>query len=120
MGFWLLASSASDLAVQVVGNDQPDVDMWVSLPAEGFSLIGHTFDHPTRADDCLVSDGTCVVSVEEAADNGWVDGILYYWDNFSSALCTIDVGFDSANDLEPWHGYWIRASRPNLAFIIPH
>jgi len=118
-GFWLLASSPSDLVVEVVGNNQPDVDMWVSLPGQGFSLIGHTFDYYTEADNCLVSDGTRVISIEEAVNNGWIDPVLYYWDNSSSGLRTIDIGFEGVNDLEPWRGYWVKTSRPNLALIIP-
>jgi len=118
VGFWLRANQPYDLVTRVL-TDQPDSDVSIGLPLAGSTLIGHPFRMAVRLRDCRVSDGVEMLSLVDAARRGWLDPGITYWDNGSASTRMLDVEWDPDAVLMPWHGYWVRSYRPNLALIVP-
>lgn len=116
LGFWLNTPSAATIEFE---GSEPNTDMWIGLPCSGWAIIGQPFNHATDINRCSIADGQSVISTEEAVDKEMLDGTLYYFDGATQGLSAVDVGFGDVNTLEPWHGYWIKWNKPNLALIIP-
>ncbi len=119
IGFWLQVTQPHNIVTQVI-RDDPDTDVWISLPVAGYAIVGHPFASPTAVSGCCITDGIEMLSMAEAASRGWLDGGLYYWESSSGSLCYIDTQWDDAAQFSPWHGYWVQSLKPNLAMIVPY
>lgn len=119
VGFWLQVTAPYNIVTRVL-SDRPETDVWISLPTVGFAITGHPFTTPRGVNRCYVTDGLEMLPIAEAARLGWLDPGIFYWESSNAALCYIDTQWDDSAAFEPWHGYWIRALRPNLALIVPH
>lgn len=119
LGLCLLSSQNHTIAFEGLGNYEPRADFWIGLPNTGYHMIGHPFNFIVDVNSCLVSNGKSVISVETAADYGWIEPCLYFWDNVRSEYGAVDIGFGNICILEPWRGYWMKTYHPNLALIIP-
>lgn len=119
VGFWLQVFKSYDLVTRVVLH-QPDTDVWISLPCTGSTLIGHPFRQPRRLAECRVTDGVRILSLDEAVRDGWLDSAIHYWRSSEGGLFLLDLEYGLDSSFEPWHGFWVRTFRPNLALIIPY
>lgn len=119
IGFWLQVVQPYNIVTRVISDD-PDTDMWISLPVAGYTIVGHPFTSPRRVNGCHITDGLEMLSVAEAAARGWLDGGIFFWESSAAALCYIDAQWDDNAEFSPWHGYWVQSLKPNLALIVSY
>jgi len=112
-GYWLRLDigCAEDAVGQTAGSD---VDIAL---ADGWSLIGHPHTAPQALADCTVDDGVGLLGFDDAVAAGWLDGVLYRYEDGYETVRTDGTG--AAEDLDPWKGYWVLANRPGLQLIVP-
>ncbi len=123
-GYWLVLGPEDSGYFTYEGiTDNDDTDMWISLPRAGWTLIGCPFSYAVDFNTVEVTDGTATVPIANARDNQWLDTICYWWENTGGSGNLRTMGLDDdwteSTMLQPWHGYWIRSMRDNLALIVP-
>ena len=104
-------------------------DMWVSLPGNqvdgqnsgGMHWVGHPFYHDTPIAACFVTNGSSLLTLEEAVTAGWIDGLWNYMDAETQTVYTAGLASLGANDtwLRATHMYEVQSHLDNLAFIVP-
>ena len=97
--------------------------------AGGWALIGHPFWSSVPLGDCYVynpdlppdpGDPLPGKPVADAVALGWIGLPLWAWSPSQMGYSTIWVNPDDGEyHLQPWRGYWINASVPDLALIVP-
>lgn len=127
-------SSAISATYDGVPDGVPDqggekTDMWIALPglqydgsnAGGMHWIGHPFIHTVSIQSCVVTDGSVLLSIQEAVDRGWLDGLWATRDNQAQASRTAGLALLSPDDtfLRATGMYQITTHRDNLALIVP-
>jgi len=104
-------------------------DMWISLPgrqgdgqnAGGSHWIGCPFNHARPVDACKVTDGTTLLNLAQAVQQGWIDGL---WDSMNNeSKATVKVGLSTMSPDEstllPGRMYQVVTHKDDLALIIP-
>lgn len=123
-GAWLAMDN--DVVWQYDGapNGLPDgsgvkTDMWISLPAAGAALFGNPFNDQITFANCLMTDGTQTVSLDQARNLGWFDGTCTGFDAVGQGYVPVGIDPWYAQTLDPGQAYWITTNQDNLALIIP-
>ena len=113
-GYWLHLGGAVD-------NTMYGLRIWdpVRVPlAEGWNLVGHpSTNSVTWLTAVSVTDGVTTISVDDAADAGWIIDTAYYFEGGYKALGEQYVADDYR--LRQWRAYWVLAMRPGLELVIP-
>lgn len=122
-GFWIYRSDATVANVTVTALDVSG-DHWISLPrGEIQNLIGYPDNSPVSMSfaDLQVTDGVDTLSIEEARDEGWINGFAYYYSNplGSQRTTGLEDEFPDKETLDRGEGYWIQANIDDLALIVP-
>lgn len=138
-GYWFNYPEAGQIVYDGVPDGVPDAsnvktDMWISLPgnqldgqdAGGWQLIGQPFNHDTPVDSggfsgdlVFFTDGTTLKTWGEAADAGWVDSTMTFWDGATQGMLSLGYFFNDDDQFRAGHGYWCKTNKDNLAMIIP-
>jgi len=122
-GYWLNNTSGSDETVSFSGlNDNDTMDVWISLPEKGWTLIGHPFNYSFLWENAKVTDGNTTKTLRDASQWGvnWISSVGYGWDEIGQG--TFDIGIEGdysmEDSLRPWHGYWIESKVDKTALIL--
>ncbi len=119
-GFWLRVQGPARIAYTGL-DDTEKMDICISLPKAGWTLIGMPFkDHEFPWDKVKISDGARTVSLEKGSDKEWINTVGYWWDSLAQGLMDIGIArdFPQETNLRPWHGYWIESWEDALALIL--
>lgn len=135
-GYWLYVDPAATLPIAYSGIAENDsIDMFISLPKTGWTLIGYPYSTPTPISDypCFsgtpyqwenvkVTDGLTTKSLYDASQYGagWVSSTAIWWDSPHKSSRDLGVAEDMAfsESMIAWHGYWVKSFRDNLGLIL--
>ncbi len=119
-GYWLETPVAGQISYQGL-TDNDDMDVWISLPKAGWSLIGNPFSTPFPWEQAKVVDGNTTVSLYDATrTNGWMNSMGWWWDNETRSLREFGIADDWTENVNllPWHGYWVESYVDKIALIL--
>ena len=113
-GYWLTVDGAKTITYQAYGATTASRSQ--SLPKAGWSIIGCPYPAEHLWADMTITNGSSTVSLEQARDNGWLNSVGIWWD--SEYQSSRDVGLPDdycyTDNLQPWHGHWLRTYVDNL------
>lgn len=119
-GYWLMA--ASELPYSYEGlNDTDSMDIWISLPSAGWTMIGDPFSKEFPWESAKVTDGNVTVSMQIASrDKVWLSSTAYWWEAESQSGYDLGIPDDSPStfNMKPKHGYWVYTNVDKLALIL--
>lgn len=117
-GYWLVSDTAGEISYTGL-NDNDAMDVWISLPKAGWTLIGNPFSYDFDWSTAKVVDGNVTVSVADAAyTNNWLMSTGFYWDSATQGLCEFGLPDDYLESNMPaWHGFWVISNVDKLALI---
>lgn len=117
-GYWITSSGGSSTYQGLTDTDSMDV--WISLPKAGKSLIGNPFTVDYLWANAKVTDGNETISLEQARDRGWLLSIAVWWEAPYQSLRDVGLPDDwcYTDYLHPWHGYWVTTNQDKLALIL--
>ncbi len=115
--------SANSLPIQFEGVPFNAIDIWLSLPRQGYTVVGHPFDAPVPWETVKVVDGLQALNMFTAArvqSPPWLDSRATYFDNLSQTSRTMGLPTDNPDSvlMEPWLGYRVETFRDQLALIV--
>ena len=108
----------------VPGIDGP-TDMWISLPgvkedpnvnAGGWHMISCPFQHDVSVDQIYFTDGTELKSWNDASGAGWVEFIMWYYNDGLAPFNNEGWGDDDM--MRAGRGYFFRTGKDDLAMIL--
>lgn len=119
-GYWLnLADSdlGKTISYQAEELTSPQT---ISLPKAGWSIIGNPFNQTIPIDGgkiYVIKNGERKTFCEAGQpDVGWISATMYWWNNQGQSLfnagCPDD--FPQSEEIQPWHGYWLRLYQDDL------
>ena len=121
-GYWLLSYESTPVTYSYQGlDDTDDMDIWVSLPTQGWSLIGNPFSYNYPWELAKVTDGNVTVSMQTAAKtNFWLNSIIYRIDSETQNQIWVGIPDDAMLEdaLLPKNAYWINTYQDKLALIL--
>lgn len=118
-GYWLETDSYATVSFSGL-DDNNSMDVWVSLPKAGWSLIGNPFNSEFTWENAKVVDGNVTISLQQAAKTeGWLNSLGYWWDSSTQGLNEIGIpdDFPQYETMQPWHGYWVESFVDKIALI---
>lgn len=118
-GYWLQSDNSATISYSGL-DDNNSMDVWISLPKAGWSLIGNPFNADFSWPSAKVVDGNVTVDLQQAAyTNGWLNSIGFWWDGTTQGLYDIGIPDDFAwtETMQAWHGYWIQSNVDKIALI---
>lgn len=114
-------AGAASFAFTGFGNDF--VDAWLSIPKLGAARIGMPFPFGIDWESVLATDGIETRGLRQAAaaTPPLVDSVAEYWDNLLQIPKFLGLPENNKDStvFEPWRGYWVTASRNNIALVAP-
>jgi len=114
-GYWLQLDSAVPFSVMGSTASQ---DVTIGL-RNGWNLIGHPLAEARTWADCLVTNGVQTKSVSQAADAGWIQPAICYFDSPASYKLVNPHGTGDDDAVRPWYGYWLRTFQDGLHLVVP-
>ncbi|MFO7948621.1 MAG: FlgD immunoglobulin-like domain containing protein [Armatimonadota bacterium] len=100
--FWLKLSS--DATVDTLGIVPPSDEGFTESVPIGWNMIGSPRQEAVQLGDLQVSyEGSDPVPFSEAVNNGWVQADIFGY--------TPGAGYEIADSMEPFTGYWLRVLR---------
>jgi len=109
VGYWLYLDNSSHCEYPCAG-DGGDFD--ISLD-EGWTLWGYPHGVAQDWANCLITDGTDTYSPADAAAAGWIQLIVYGYDDGYYQVPTENA------QVEPWKAYWLLAYETGLHLVVP-
>ncbi len=104
VGYWLKLLRETTIRVEgtPVPSDQP-----YQIPLYGgFNQVGNPFARDLPVGEILVAFGNeGPVGLAEAERRAWVQNAVWVWDRVQ--------GYQLAQTIRPWQGFWVRALRPS-------
>jgi hypothetical protein len=104
VGYWLKLLRETTIRVEgtPVPSDQP-----YQIPLYGgFNQVGNPFARDLPVGEILVAFGNeGPVGLAEAERRAWVQNAIWVWDKVQ--------GYQLAQTIRPWQGFWVRALRPS-------
>lgn len=120
-GYWLNAVSSDTFSYSGL-DDTDSMDIWISLPKAGWTLIGHPFGYEYPWQNGKVTDGNATLNLTEASQYGanWLCSVAFYWDSSQQGLCDLGLPDDlpTAENMFPGHGYWVQSNIDKIALIL--
>ncbi|MFN7019532.1 MAG: hypothetical protein ACK4RG_09745, partial [Fimbriimonadales bacterium] len=121
-GFWLFLPGDSFVAQYDSGNLRfPDSVFDNSVPVplkKGWNQIGNPYPYPLVLGQVVVvpsSNPRSSLSFAEAAGQGVVRGVIYFWDEFTGEY---KFSSDPNTPILPHRGYWIKCAE-DVEFVYP-
>jgi len=119
-GYWLLCESTLPYSYQGL-NDTDAMDIWISLPKAGWTMIGTPFSKQFPWESTKVTDGNVTVSMAVAAKtNNWLSAFAFWWE--AETQSQYDLGLPEdwpfTDKMQPKHGYWVNSYVDKLALIL--
>ena len=114
-GYWL--KLANPVPFSVLG-DAAREDVTIGL-SKHWNLIGCPTTVPLAWASCSVTDGTETKTVAQAADAGWIQSILYYYEPAVGYRLVKTDGSGNDTQIRPCHAYWLRAYQSGLSAVVP-
>jgi hypothetical protein len=104
VGYWL--KLLRETTVRVEGTPVPS-DQPYQIPLYGgFNQVGNPFARDLPVGEILVAFGNeGPVGLAEAERRAWVQNAIWVWDKVQ--------GYQLAQTVRPWQGFWVRALRPS-------
>jgi hypothetical protein len=102
-------------------SDVDSMDTWISLPKQGWSLIGNPYSYPYPWENAKVTDGNVTVSMQVAAKtNNWLQSIGFWWNAAEQSQYDIGIPEDwsSTSDMPVKHSIWIWTWVDKIALIL--
>ena len=119
-GYWLF--SDTELPYSYSGLDDTDsMDIWISLPKAGWTMIGDPFSKEFPWENAKVTDGNVTVSMQVASKvNNWLNSTAYWWEGDTQSGYDLGIPEDwpSTLNMKPKHGYWVNSYQDKLALIL--
>lgn len=84
----------------------------------GWNLVGYPFDTAQAWAGTSLTDGVQTLTVPQAVAAGWILGLLYTYAEEGGGYTIVTTEGESTR-LVPWRGYWLKALRAGLTWIIP-
>lgn len=117
VGYWLYLDTSQTISYVATGSS---VDT-ISLPAAGWSMIGHPRTTATPMGAFSVRDeiGGTTLSLVAAWETGWIALPMYAYQPTGGYLT---VGFEpwrNLSTMEPWQGRWIATNQDTLSLLAP-
>lgn len=121
-GYWLSVDTTVATSYSCSGlNDTDIMDIWISLPKSGFTMIGNPFSYNFPWANAKVTDGNVTVSMEVAAKtNNWLQSIAWGWDSPTQSQFDMGIPADWPTEdfLRAGNGYWVVSYQDKLALIL--
>ena len=135
-GYWLYVDPGVTGSISYSGVTENDgIDMFISLPRAGWTLIGFPYSTPRALQDppyysgdpylwenVKVTDGLTTKSMQDASllGAGWISSVAIWWDSARQGSLDLGVPDDacSSDTMIAWHGYWVRTLKDNLGLIL--
>ncbi|HUV04026.1 MAG TPA: hypothetical protein VMX94_02845 [Armatimonadota bacterium] len=122
-GYWLRNTTGSAQPLSFSGlDDNDDMDIWISLPKKGWTLIGNPFSYPFPWVNAKVTDGDSTMLLRDASQWGvrWLSSAAIGWDEVGQGNIVVGVPDDNPTEesLRAWHGYWVRSYKDKVALIL--
>lgn len=117
VGYWIKSKEAKTIAPigKLVSTQEP-FTVWLKA---GWNLIGCPFTHSVAYSDLKVNRNGQITSLANAAANGIVNSYAWTYDRTTGAYKLVDaVKTGAIRNMEPWHGYWIKAAL-DCGLVIP-
>lgn len=104
VGYWL--KLLREMTIRVEGTPVPS-DQPYQIPLYGgFNQVGNPFARDLPVGEILVAFGNeGPVGLAEAERRAWVQNAVWVWDRVQ--------GYQLAQTIRPWQGFWVRALRPS-------
>jgi len=109
-GYWLRVTSP--LQVQFEADVIPAGTSHRMYLTPGWNLVGCPFTQKVNVADLAVDDGSGSVSFGQAVQNAWVRGLVFGY--------TETDGYQEANSLVPWSGYWMYCKVSGVTVTVPN
>ena len=115
--------STLNAPIQFEGAPFTTIDIWLSLPRQGFTVVGHPFDAPVPWETVKVVDGLQALPMFTAArvqSPPWLESRATYLDNLNQTTRTLGLPTDNPDSvlMEPWLGYRVESFRDQLSLIV--
>ena len=119
-GYFLFCSGPGSYSYDTL-SDVDSMDVWISLPKQGWSLIGNPYSYPYSWDNAKVTDGNVTVSMQVAAKtNNWIQSVGFWWNAVEQSQYDIGITEDWSwtTDMPVKHGIWIWTWVDKIALIL--
>ncbi len=120
-GYWLKLFGPTNVALAGTSTVFSPFDYELAL-GNGWNIVGSPFPRGTSLDGItavrLVGDEDLEVSLQEAAQRGWIKNVFYRWaqDEINPLTGQYEFGWSQEDGakLAPWAGYWVRALKSDV------
>jgi hypothetical protein len=102
-------------------SDVDSMDVWVSLPKAGWSLIGNPYSYDYPWENVKVTDGNVTVSMQTAAKtNNWLQSVAFWWNAAEQSQYELGITEDWSNTtmMPVKHGIWVLSWVDKIALIM--
>lgn len=114
-GYWLNAVAGATLAFTGIA-DTNDMDVYVSLPYAGQTVVGNPWKKQVDWASVKVTNGYATVTLADAAAAGWLRSSASAWDESTQTYAPLAPGAA----LLPWRACEVTSNVPKLGLIFEH
>ena len=114
--YWAWFENA-DTLVDLTGYELAAFPQSITCEAPGWHMIGPAYQ--TAWSDVQIAHGGETLSIDQAAEQGWIRPFVIRYDPSLSPDYYYWVGYEEAI-LTPWEGYWFMTLVPNVTLQFPH
>ncbi len=119
-GYTIYCTAPADYGYDTL-SDVDTMDVWISLPKAGWSLIGNPYSVPYNWENAKVTDGNTTVSMQVASKvNNWMQSTGFWWNAAEQSQYDIGITEDwpSTINMPTKHGIWINSWVDKIALIL--
>ena len=120
-GYWINMDSGEPFSYDGL-DDTDSMDVLISLPKAGWTMIGNPFSYNFPWVNNKVTDGNQTITIRDASQYGanWLYSVGYWWDSSTQSLVEVGLPEDYSNSQEmlPWHGYWVLSNIDKIGLIL--
>lgn len=120
-GYWINMDSVDSFSYDGL-DDTDSMDVLISLPKAGWTMIGNPYSYNFPWANNKVTDGNQTITITDASQYGanWLYSVGYWWDSSTQSL--VDVGLPedlpTTEEMTPWHGYWVQSNIDKIGLIL--
>ena len=119
-GYQLISAVPGSYTYDTLG-DVDSMDVWISLPKQGWTLLGNPYSYPYSWENVKVTDGNVTVSMQTAAKtNNWLQSVGFFYNASEGTTYGIGIAedFQDTTDMPIRHGIWIWTEVDKIALIL--
>lgn len=120
-GYMLYCAQPLDYSYDTL-SDVDSMDVWISLPKAGWSLIGNPYSFEFDWNTVKVTDGNTTISLQDASQHGnnWMSSLGYWWKADEQSQYDIGLSEDWSNTtmMPVRHSIWVNSWIDKLALIL--